>query len=290
MASLTFDRVTFSYGPQTSPILGEVSFCLRKGELVGLFGRNGSGKSTLTHLAAGLLLPTTGRVEVAGIDTTARDPEIQRRVGLLFQDADRQIVGVTVEEDLAFGPENLGMEPGEMRARVPEVAGRLGLGEYLRRPVVELSGGMRQKLALGGVLIMDPDFLILDEPTSQLDPWARRDFWEILMEMRAERDLGILVVSPQAADAERLERAMVLHGGRLVYDGGEGGLWRHPAIGEWGIRLPESVRWRTGIGGQSRADDGSGGGRREDGGPGTAGLPAGWPGAPPGAPPGRVVG
>lgn len=282
MASLTFDRVTFSYGPQTSPILGEVSFCLRKGELVGLFGRNGSGKSTLTQLAAGLLLPTGGRVEVAGFLTAGRDPEIQRRVGLLFQDADRQIVGVTVEEDLAFGPENLGMEPGEMRARVPEVAGRLGLGEYLRRPVAELSGGMRQKLALGGVLIMDPDFLILDEPTSQLDPWARRDFWQILLEERAERDLGILVVSPQAADAERLERALVLHDGRLVYDGGVGGLWRHPAFGEWGIRLPESVRWRTGVEGQPGGGDGPEGGHPTEEGGGPGGPPRGNPGAQPG--------
>ncbi len=286
MASLTFDRVTFSYGPQTSPILGEVSFCLRKGELAGLFGRNGSGKSTLTLLAAGLLLPSSGRVEVAGIDTASRDPEIQRRVGLLFQDADRQIVGATVEEDLAFGPENLGMEPGEMRVRVPEVARRLGLGECLSRPVAELSGGMRQKLALGGVLIMDPDFLILDEPTSQLDPWARRDFWEILLEMRAERDLGILVVSPQAADAERLERAMVLHGGRLVYDGGVGELWRHPAFGDWGIRLPESVRWRTGMGAPAGWGPGPGTGGPAGGGAGPGRPVDGGLEKPPGGVPG----
>lgn len=246
MTRLTFERVGYRPTPTTSPILGEVSFSLARGELVGLFGRNGAGKSTLARLAAGLVLPTSGRVEVAGLCTSTRDPEIQRRVGILFQEADRQIVGVTVEEDLAFGPENLGMEPALMRARVRATAERLGLGAWLRRPVAELSGGMRQKLALGGVLVMDPDFLLLDEPTSQLDPWARREFWDLLLEVRQERGLGILVVSPRPAETDRLERALVLDGGRLAFDGPLADLWALPEseVAAWGVRVPEGIRWQ----------------------------------------------
>ncbi len=261
MTRLTFDRVDYRSTPTASPILGEVSFSLAAGEVAGLFGRNGAGKSTLTRLAAGLVLPTAGRVEVAGICTSTRDPDIQRRVGILFQDADRQIVGVTVEEDLAFGPENLGMEPAVMRTRVRSTAERLGLAPWLRRPVAELSGGMRQKLALGGVLIMEPDFLLLDEPTSQLDPWARREFWEILLDLRRERGLGILVVSPRPAETDRLERALVLEAGRLVFDGPIADLWAAPdRVAAWGVRVPEGIRWRQAAGFSVPAGSGGNGG------------------------------
>ena len=215
---------------------------MHSGELVGLYGRNGSGKSTLAMLCSGLLLPTSGRVNVGELDTASRDPEIQRRVGVLFQNPDQQIVGVTVEEDLAFGLENLGVPRETMKLRICEISRKLGLEGYLERSTADLSGGMRQKLALGAVMVMEPEFLLLDEPTSQLDPWARQEFWEILEKMRSELGLGILVVSPQTDDLSPLERALLIHQTRIVFDGSCPDLWSRPELSEWGIQVPEEVR------------------------------------------------
>ncbi|MBF0500129.1 MAG: ATP-binding cassette domain-containing protein [Candidatus Riflebacteria bacterium] len=225
----------------TPSVFEGVSFCLKKGELVGLAGGNGAGKSTIALLAAGLRLPTAGSVTVVEVSTASRDPEIQRRVGILFQSPDHQIVGITVEEDLAFGLENLGISRDEMHSRVRHVAEAFGLGQYLRVPVKHLSGGVMQRLAIAGVMVMEPDFLILDEPTSQLDPWARREAWKQIVELQSSHGLGILVISQQPFDLERVPRMLVVANGRLAFDGASGDLWKHPEVGAWGIRVPESA-------------------------------------------------
>lgn len=218
---IRFEQVSFRYGTdeQASPIIvGEVSFCLRPGECVGLAGNNGSGKSTVALLAKGLLLPLSGSVAVDGTDTRDQTEEQKTRVGLLFQDPDHQIVGTTIREDIAFGLENIGLEPGEIERRITTEAERLGLTAYLDQPVHTLSGGTRQKAALAAVLAAGPGFIVLDEPTSQLDPWAREALWRHLDEIRAQSGIGLLVISQHLSDIERSDRLMLLSGGRVVAD------------------------------------------------------------------------
>jgi len=268
---IRFDQVSFRYQrtTETSSALEEVSFCLRSGETVALAGANGSGKSTLALLAGGLLRPTAGRVLIGGVDDTAgdstqeslegrsnntcyldtaeQDPEIHRRVGFLFQSPDHQTVGITVEEDLAFGLENLGVPREEMETRLESVGARFGLRELFGQPVATLSGGTRQKLALAGVMAMRPSFLILDEPTSQLDPWARAEFWGLLRDLKAEHRLGILFISQRPDDLEQASRLMVLHQGRLVLDQPVPEAWHSPTLPDWGVEIPQGVRFRLGL-------------------------------------------
>lgn len=236
---IRFVDVSFGYpadpGKEASSIFEEVSFCLGDGEFVALAGVNGSGKSTLALLSAGLYLPTGGTVFVDDLDTRSQNPEIQRRVGMVFQSPDQQVVGITVEEDLAFGLENLAIPPEEMDIRVQSLAARFDLTAWLKRPVVELSGGMRQKLALAGVMAMRPHLLILDEPTSQLDPWARREFWELVQGLRLSDGIGILLISQHSADLERAERLLVLHRGRIAFDGPPIDAWRKSELHDWGL-------------------------------------------------------
>ncbi len=247
---IRFDRVSYRYDhkEQTSPGIGEVSFSLEPGEKVFLLGRNGAGKSTLTLLAAGLLMPDSGTVSIGGLETNLRDPEIHRKVGILFQNPDTQIVGTTVGEDLAFGLENLAIPGAEMRERVGRIAAEFGLESHLEAPIHSLSGGTRQKVALAGVLVTEPAFLILDEPTSHLDPWSRAEFWGMLGKCVRERKLGVLVVSQRPADFPLADRSLVMADGKLVFDGVPQALWENPSLGDWGLRLPEEVVFRRAIG------------------------------------------
>lgn len=243
---IRFAHVSFGYpaepGKETSSVFEEVSFCLGDAEFVGLAGANGSGKSTLALLAAGLLLPSSGEITVGELDTRSHDAEIQRRVGFVFQSPEQQVVGITVEEDLAFGLENLAVPQEEMARRVEAIAERFGLAPWLSRPVSELSGGMKQKLALAGVMAMRPRLLILDEPTSQLDPWARREFWGLVSTLQEKDRLGILLISQHAADLERATRMLILSRGKLVFDGPPGDAWKRKDLTMWGISPSPAYR------------------------------------------------
>ena len=162
----------FAYGEgdQARQILQHIDLHIRKGEFVGLLGRNGSGKSTLGRLLNGLLTPTSGKVLVGGLDTADERNlwDVRRMAGMVFQNPDNQIVATIVEEDVAFGPENLGMEPAEIRRRVDEALERVGMTEFKDRPPHLLSGGQKQRVAIAGVLAVRPDLIIFDEPTATL--------------------------------------------------------------------------------------------------------------------------
>ncbi|MFZ2958982.1 MAG: ATP-binding cassette domain-containing protein [Candidatus Ozemobacteraceae bacterium] len=246
---IRFEKVSFRYQDpkqkETSSVFEEVSFCFKKGERAALIGTNGSGKSTLAMCAAGLLLPTAGEVSVNDISTKSGSVEIQRYVGLLFQNSEMQSVGITVEEDLAFGLENMGVSREEMRLRIQEVARSFGLVPYLSASIHTLSGGIRQKLSLAGVLVMNPDFIILDEPTSHLDPWARKDVWEEIERLQKEHGIGVLLISQSPYDLERVSRILVLHQKCLVFDGPADELWKKSGLVEWGIPIPEGIRLKN---------------------------------------------
>ena len=190
-----FRNVDFSYGPRQ--VLSECSFCLRPSERVALLGPNGSGKTTLLHLLVGLLRPSAGRIEAFGQPRAVEADfhEVRRRVGLLFQDPDDQLFCPTVAEDVAFGPLNLGKSRDEVRRIVADTLDRLGLAGYERRVTYHLSGGEKRLAALATVLAMQPDVLLLDEPSGGLDDAA------------TERLIGILTRLPQAMIVVSHDRA-----------------------------------------------------------------------------------
>ncbi len=242
---ISFEDVHFWYGEEEAeavPVLRGVSCTLREGEFVVLLGRNGSGKSTLAKHCNGLLLPKRGSVSVDGMDT--RDPsvlwEIRRRVGLVFQNPDNQLVATTVEEDVAFGPENLGLPPEEIRRRVDEALEKVGMGEYKKREPHTLSGGQKQRVAIAGVLAMRPRYLVLDEATAMLDPEGREELLQLLQGLRKE--VGILHITHNVEEALLADRVLVIDDGRIVAEG-------HPrdvflvgkGIEQWGLELPQIV-------------------------------------------------
>ncbi|ABG05070.1 ABC transporter related [Rubrobacter xylanophilus DSM 9941] len=187
-----------------------------RGEYVGVVGANGGGKSTLVRLLNGLLRPSSGRLLVAGRDPSAEPREVRRRVGVLFQNPDNGLVAPFVEDDVAFGLENLGVPREEMRVRVREALRAVGLSGYERREVHTLSGGEKQRVALAGVLAVEPEILALDEPTSMLDASGRREVLERLRRLRGSRT--VLHVTHHLEELLGADRVLVLGGGRLVAD------------------------------------------------------------------------
>jgi energy-coupling factor transport system ATP-binding protein len=193
-----------------------VSFDLRAGEYVGVVGPNGGGKSTLIRLLNGLISPDSGRVRVAGHDPATEPYEVRKRLGVLFQNPENGLVAPFVEDDVAFGLENLGVERVEMRARVAEAIEAVGLRGYERREPHTLSGGEKQRVALAGLLATGPEILVLDEPTSMLDAAGRREVLERLEALRVTRT--VLHVTHHLEELAHADRVLVLNGGSLVAD------------------------------------------------------------------------
>jgi energy-coupling factor transport system ATP-binding protein len=219
---IEFIDVSYEYRTAERPVaaLRGVSTTLSPGELVCVLGPNGSGKSTLARLANGLLRPGHGSVIVDGIgtDDRSREWDVRSRVGLVFQNPDNQIVGTTVEEDVAFGPENLGVEREVMRERVTRALETVGLAGLEQREPHTLSGGQKQRLAIAGALALSPAYLVLDEPTAMLDLQGRTDVLEVLGTLR-DQGTGIMHITHHLADAATADRVLVLAAGSVAYDG-----------------------------------------------------------------------
>ncbi len=219
---IEFIDVTYAYPAADGAVtaLGGVNTTLSAGELVVVLGGNGSGKSTLVKLTNGLLRPLSGSVVVDEMDTGDAEHTwtVRSRVGLVFQNPDNQIVATTVEEDVAFGPENLGIEREDIKNRVDHAISAVGLEGLEQREPHQLSGGQRQRLAIAGALALDPAYLVLDEPTSMLDLQGRADVLAVLAALR-ERGTGILHVTHHLADAALADRVIVLSAGEIVFEG-----------------------------------------------------------------------
>jgi energy-coupling factor transport system ATP-binding protein len=243
---IRFSDIHYTYraGETTARALAGVSFVAHEGEHVAVLGANGSGKSTLVRLVNGLLLPEAGTVDVDGIDTRdeTRSLELRQRVGVVFQHPDDQIVATSVEDDVAFGPENLGLPREEVRARVGEAISAVGLSGLERREPHRLSGGQKQRLAMAGALAMRPAYLVLDEPASMLDPTGRAEVLAIIERLRLG-GTGILHVTHDLADVLRADRAVVLKRGELAFEGAIDQLVREPELlEECGLELPPISR------------------------------------------------
>ncbi len=217
---ISVSNVSFSYDDGT-PALEGVSLDVPKGEFLCIVGHNGSGKSTLAKMLNGLLLPSSGTVTVAGMDTADDEHilDIRRLVGMVFQNPDNQIVTTVVREDVAFGPENLGVPTEEMAVRVDEAIKAVGMESYAESAPHMLSGGQKQRIAIAGMLAMDPEVLVLDEATAMLDPMGRRDILRIVRELHEKKGITVIMITQYMEEAVGADRVIVMNGGHIVMEG-----------------------------------------------------------------------
>lgn len=236
-------RYAGSTGP---PALDHVDLSICAGERVAIIGPNGSGKSTLAKHLNALLLPSAGRVLVDGLDTSepANLWEIRRRVGMVFQNPDNQIVATVVEEDVAFGPENLGVPTQEIRVRVDDALRRVGMVPFARREPHLLSGGQKQRVGVAGVLAMRPRCIVLDEATSMLDPAGRGELMAVISELNRTLSLTVIQITHHMDEALLADRIVVMAHGRVVADGKPGEVFASGAeiLRQTGLELPTIVR------------------------------------------------
>ena len=214
-------NVGFQYTGSEKAALKNISLSIRKGEVVAIVGHNGSGKSTLCKLFNALLLPGEGTVTVNGMQTCDEENtlEIRRRVGMVFQNPDNQLVTTIVEEDVGFGPENLGVPPAEIRARVGTALEEVEMTAYAEKASHALSGGQKQRVAIAGLLAMLPEVLVLDEATAMLDPRGREEVLSTVLRLIRERGMTVVMITQFMEEALGADRVFVLSDGRLMMEG-----------------------------------------------------------------------
>lgn len=201
--------------------IDDVSFDVNKGEFLVILGRNGSGKSTMAKHMNALLLPAGGKVFIDGLDTAdfKNTWDIRHKAGMVFQNPDNQIVATIVEEDVAFGPENLGVEPLEIRKRVDESLKTVGMYEYRKHAPHLLSGGQKQRVAIAGILAMRPQCIIFDEPTAMLDPSGRKEVIKTIRNLNKNYDMTIVLITHYMEEAVEADRIIVMDNGKLTMEG-----------------------------------------------------------------------
>ena len=216
------------------PVLKGLSFDIQKGEYVAILGHNGSGKSTLAKLLDLILTPNAGRIVIDGIEITS--PELseddvyalRRKVGMVFQNPDNQLVATIVEEDVAFGPENVGVPREEIRRRVDEALATVGMSEYAHHEPHRLSGGQKQRVAIAGIIALAPDIMIFDESTSMLDPIGRREVLNTMEKLNREQGITIITITHYMNEAAKADRVIVLDDGKILMDGTPSEIFARP--------------------------------------------------------------
>ncbi|MDD2414653.1 MAG: energy-coupling factor transporter ATPase [Eubacteriaceae bacterium] len=201
--------------------LKNISFSVKRGEFVGIIGHNGSGKSTLSKLLNAIILPTTGDVFIKGMNTKNEENlwKVRQTAGMVFQNPDNQLVATIVEEDVAFGPENLGVPPEEIRKRVDRALDTVDMIDYKRQKPHQLSGGQKQRIAIAGILAMEPECIIFDEPTAMLDPYGRKDVMETIRRLNMEKEMTVLHITHYMTELVNADRIIVLDNGEIVMQG-----------------------------------------------------------------------
>ena len=240
--------LTFSYpadeGEEPVLVLKGVDLAIEKGSFVVVLGHNGSGKSTLAKTFNGILLPCGGRVYVAGMDTQDENQllAIRSTVGMVFQNPDNQIVANVVEEDVAFGPENLGVPSPEIRSRVDEALAAVGMSGFARHAPHLLSGGQKQRIAIAGVLAMEPDCIVLDEATAMLDPVGRREVLSAVHKLNREKGITVVLITHHMNEAEEADRVIVMDDGKVAMDGTPRQVFtRVDELRSMGLTVPDTV-------------------------------------------------
>ena len=245
--AVVLDNCSYSYSNNhEEKVLSGVSFRVDAGSFISVIGPNGSGKSTLAKLLNGLYIPTSGTVEVDGLSTREKKniPQIRRKVALLFQNPDNQIVGDTVEDDTAFGPENLGLDRDEITKRVEDSLLKVGLLEKRKMSPDTLSGGEKARLGIAGVLALGPEVLVLDEATAMLDPEGRKDVMTILYDLWKNQGKTIILITHHPEETICGERIIVLDKGEIKLDGSVEEVYRKSEkLKELGLELPPYVEF-----------------------------------------------
>lgn len=225
---IKIENLSFSYEDEDSGdvvVLHDFNLEIEKGSLVAVLGHNGSGKSTLAKLINMILTPSSGKIIVDGLDITKPDLtedelfENRRNVGMVFQNADNQLVATVVEEDVAFGPENLGVEPTEIRRRVDDALAAVGMSEYAKHSPHQLSGGQKQRVAIAGIIAMMPRCIIFDESTAMLDPAGRREVMDTILRLNREYGITVLHITHYMNEAALCDRVVVINDGKIELDG-----------------------------------------------------------------------
>jgi len=215
-------NVTFEYTEEDAvyAAVKDLNLNIKRGDFTVVLGHNGSGKSTLAKLLNGLNKPTHGDVLVDGINTRDEENEIniKRKVGMVFQNPDNQLVASIVEEDVAFGPENLGLAPDVIRSRVDDALKAVGMYEFKDSTPHRLSGGQKQRIAIAGIIAMEPECLVLDEPTAMLDPKGRAEIIETVLRLNKEKGITVVLITHYMEEAEKADRVIVMNDGVIIED------------------------------------------------------------------------
>ena len=240
------EGLCFSYPAEDTPkvVLDGVDLEIEEGSFVAVLGHNGSGKSTLAKHLNAILLPSGGKVYVSGMDTADEGKllDIRRTVGMVFQNPDNQIVANVVEEDCAFGPENLGIPPAEIRLRVDEALKAVGMYQYREHAPHLLSGGQKQRVAIAGILAMKPRCVVLDEPTAMLDPIGRREVLETIKQLNATGGVTVVLITHHMDEAAQAGRLVVMSHGKVIADGAPREVFqRVEELRAVGLTVPETV-------------------------------------------------
>lgn len=247
---LQTEKLEYSYpaleeGEEQTHALRGVDLTIEKGSFVVVLGHNGSGKSTLAKQFNAILLPMGGKVWVEGMDTAdeAHLLEIRRRVGMVFQNPDNQIVSNVVEEDVAFAPENLGVPTEDIRRRVDDALGAVGMAEFARHAPHLLSGGQKQRIAIAGVIAMEPACIVLDEATAMLDPVGRQEVLATAHRLNREKGITIVLITHHMNEAEDADRVIVMDDGKIAMDGTPQAVFtRVEELEAIGLTVPDTVR------------------------------------------------
>lgn len=239
---IKIENVKFKYDKDNSSFAVDgVNLNIRQGEFTAVIGHNGSGKSTLAKLINSILLPTEGKIYVKGMDTADDSKlwDIRQAAGMVFQNPDNQLVATIVEEDIAFGPENQGVEPSEIRKRVDDALNAVGMYEFRKRPPHMLSGGQKQRIAIAGILALNSDCIILDEPTAMLDPSGRKEVMETLRKLK-ENGKTILLITHYMDEAVQADRVVIMDKGNIKLDGTPKEVFRNiDEIKKFGLDVPQ---------------------------------------------------
>lgn len=239
-------ELKFSYKSEDSEavVLDGLNLNIEKGSFTAVIGHNGSGKSTFAKHINAILLPSGGSVRVCGIDTTDEKKlyDLRKSAGMVFQNPDNQIVATIVEEDVAFGLENIGVEQEEMHRRVKEALIAVNMYEYRKRAPHLLSGGQKQRVAIAGILAMRPECIILDEPTAMLDPSGRREVIDTITRLNREMNITIVLITHYMDEVTRADRVIVLNGGKIEMDAAPRDIFREEEkMNALGLDVPQSV-------------------------------------------------
>lgn len=247
--AISLENITYVYGEKTpfeKTALKNISLTINEGEFVGIIGHTGSGKSTLVQHLNGLLHPTKGCVKVNGVDLSKKTEEakqMRHKVGMVFQYPEHQLFEETIAKDIAFGPRNLGCDEEEIEHRVREAMKFVGLDydEYAERSPFHLSGGQMRRVAIAGVIALNPDYLVLDEPSAGLDPFGREFIFEKIVELHRQKGLTVVLVSHNMEDISRMaNRVVVMHRGGVLLDGKPLDIFNnhHEKLAEAGVDVP----------------------------------------------------